>query len=342
MPKLVVMRGLPGSGKSTIAREMVKSDGNMLRVNRDELRRMLHPDLHWTKEREKRTVDAEKKIVVSALDKGVNVVVDDTNILGAGIDLWKTVLWDNCQQLSDSVFSVMDLTKTVPIEECIQRDRMRFGNECVGRGVIDRMALFGGIIDFSKEERVAVVDIDGTLANLDHRLKYIENQVRDYSAFFANVDLDDVYITVWNAVLELKRTGHTIIILSGRPTNVGHTTNEWLCGFEYQTEGHESIDPDYLFMRQAGDHRPDNQVKRQLMETMFLHGLNKEAIKVVLDDRDSVCAVWREMGLPLLQVNRGNIIQIEPSALRMAQMLQIPIDSGEMPSDQDKPTRAGV
>ena len=60
------------------------------------------------------------------------------------------------------------------------------------------------------------------------------------------------------------------------------------------------------------------------MERMFEAGLRKDAIKVIIDDRDSVCAVWREMGLPLIQVDHGAVIYTELSAMQIAYELKIP------------------
>jgi len=336
------MKGLPGSGKSTVARELVAKDGTMIRVNRDDLRKMLHGDANWSKGREAQTVAAEMSIARTAILSGTNVLVDDTNILGKGVQLW----YDFANSLSeldvDIKPEVIDMTD-VPLSLCVAQDTLRSGSARVGRGVIERMALFGGLIDLSKAEKVAVVDIDGTLADLDHRLVFLQSTPKDYKGFFDWVNLDGPFRTVWQAVRTLKDTGHTVIILSGRPASTGYASNEWLSARVYQTEGLDPLNHDHLFMRQTGDHRPDDQVKRQLMNTMFEKaGLRKEAIKVVIDDRDSVCAVWREMGLPLIQVDHGTIVRIEPSSFRMAQMLQIPINSGEMPADQDKPTTGGT
>ncbi len=337
-PVLTVFRGLPGSGKSTMAREMVAWNPNTIRVNRDDLRKMLHGDLPWSKERERRTVSAEQAIAENALMQGISVVVDDTNILGKGVELWQTyaaginqtIGADQGRDCSLVSVQIKDLTVPpwAPIYECIRRDALREEPARVGRGVIERMALFGGLIDFSKEEKVAVIDIDGTLADLDHRLHFLDEVPKNYDGFFAAVSQDAVYLSVVNAVRQLRARQYKIIILSGRPTSTGHATCVWLNTWLHY---------DHLFMRQSGDHRPDDQVKRQLMEQMFKSGLRKDAIKVIIDDRDSVCAVWRELELPLIQVLKGSVIQIAPSVFYLVYELQIPINSSEMLAGQDRP-----
>lgn len=329
--RLVVLRGLPASGKSTYARELMAKSGNMIRVNRDDLRPMLHGGAAWSNEREKATVSAEIAIVEDALRNGRNVIVDDTNILGRGPDLWKeqVVCWNRQLQIEADEddhntprhirMDITDLTHTVSIEECITRDAAREGKARVGRGVIERMALFGGLIDLSKEDKVAIIDVDGTLANLDHRLWHLNAVPKDYDGFFHDVPYDGKFDTIISAVSRLADTGHYIIILSGRPTTVGHETAHWL-------ESVARVPYKRLFMRNSGDHRPDHQVKRQLMEQMFRSGLRKESIKVIIDDRDSVCAVWTELGLPLIQVDHGTCVKVAPNAVEALVELRIPVN----------------
>lgn len=320
MSTCTVLTGFPGSGKSTLATEMLAKDGNAVRVNRDELRAMLFRDRKWSPASEDFVGNIEKDIITAALEGKRNVIVDNTHLKQSTIANLKVFA-----QSFGSNFKHIDLNQTVTRQECIRRDAQREGKARVGRGVIDRMALTNKLIDLSIHDKVAVVDIDGTLANLDHRLHYIQSTPKNHDAFFEQVYRDDVYHRIWDAVLALQDSGHTIVILSGRPNSCGHETDEWLNAREFMTEGLPALDHDYLFMRQAGDHRPDDQVKRQLMNWMFDCGLRKDAIKIVLDDRDSVCAVWREMELPLVQVKEGTAIQVTPSAFETFRKLDIPI-----------------
>ena len=254
MPKLFILKGLPGSGKSTYALEELRRDGNTIRVNRDELRTMLHGNLKWSGTREKATVAAEKAIVRDALLRGQHVIVDDTNLLGSGVKRWQEFA------TSDAHVEIVDFTD-VSIATCIERDRLRTGTARVGRGVIERMALTSGLIDLSKHDKVAIVDVDGTLANLDHRLHFLERQPKDYDGFFKHVVYDEPIQSIVLAVRGLELSRHLVIILSGRPTTVGYGTEKWLLNADIPFQ--------HLFMRQGGNHQPDNEVKYALMASML-------------------------------------------------------------------------
>ena len=78
MPKILLLRGLPGSGKSTVAKKLVEDKG-YVRVNKDDLRAMLHNSKHSSK-REEFILDVRDMIISAALGDGKNVVVDDTNL----------------------------------------------------------------------------------------------------------------------------------------------------------------------------------------------------------------------------------------------------------------------
>lgn len=53
-----------------------------------------------------------------------------------------------------------------------------------------------------------------------------------------------------------------------------------------------------LLMRQAGDQRPDDIIKGEFVDVVS----EKYRIVCAIDDRDSVCAMWRARGIPLVQV----------------------------------------
>jgi predicted kinase len=129
MATLTITRGLPGSGKTTWAR----AQGGAVRVNRDDLRRMLHGGqvgLGWA---EKQVTVAHRALVAALLRAGINVICDDTN-LRPSVVRELTALAADC----GADFVVRDFTD-VPLRLCIERDAGRPAQERVGAEAIEGM-----------------------------------------------------------------------------------------------------------------------------------------------------------------------------------------------------------
>ena len=164
-------------------------------------------------------------------------------------------------------------------------------------------------------KNVILCDLDGTLANLEHRLHYIKNPdgtmkpraERDWDGFNKACVDDAPYEDVMQIVKALT-FGHSngcgfcgavereVYILSGRNEVVRAETIEWL-----KKHVHEDWDYDELLvMRKANDRRPDTEVKLDMVRQL---GLTPEDVLCVLDDRQCVVDMWRANGFRCLQVN---------------------------------------
>lgn len=290
MPNLVIFRGLPGSGKTTLAKERCVSEGNTLRVNKDDLRSMGF-DSHWTAKREKLIFELEQTLAIRALSGGYNVIVDDTNLNPRILSSWKEL----AKGLEDDIHVSVEDIKT-PLDECIRRDSMRKGKARVGRAVIENMALRYGRIEWD-ERPIVIFDIDGTLANIDHRLSYVQKSPKDWAGFYSHVMADKVNTPIadW---LEACRKDMQVVICSGRPTYFGNIQlavhTEWWLDVKH-------IQYDHLFMRQDHDHRVDSEVKQDILNL-----LPKDKIAFVVDDRKQVVDMWRKNGLKVYQIGEGN------------------------------------
>jgi predicted kinase len=139
-PTLTVTRGLPGSGKTTWAlKQLAGRAGPLVRVNRDEIRAMLHGGQPWSQALEKVTLVARNALIRALLQHGASVICDDTNLDQATVDRLEAVAWlatgGGCN------FHVEDL-RHVPVDVCVERDRRRGedGGRSVGEQVIRKMA----------------------------------------------------------------------------------------------------------------------------------------------------------------------------------------------------------
>ncbi|MET9349183.1 AAA family ATPase [Streptomyces termitum] len=302
MPVVHVMTGLPASGKTTAARALqAEAAGRMRRVNLDDLRTMLDlPGGDRSRDHERTVLDVQDAAVRAAVDDGFDVVVDNTHLTPHIPRRLKAALTGRAAS-----FVVHDFTD-VPVEECVRRDAAR--ERPVGEEIIRILAgkhakaVRGGwrLTAAWLEDRPGVTpyvpdaalppavlcDIDGTLALRGDRGPYD----------FTRCGLDLLNGPVRDALRAFRGThGDRVVLLSGRSEDHRAPTEEWL-------ERHE-VPYDELWMRASGDGRSDDIVKAELFDA---HVRPRYAVRVSLDDRDRVVAVWRRMGLPTWQVAYGD------------------------------------
>jgi hypothetical protein len=138
-----------------------------------------------------------------------------------------------------------------------------------------------------------IVDIDGTIANAEHRLHHIQKSPKDWDAFFAACVDDEPINEVIDMVRAFRDGGlHRVVLCSGRSDQIKAETQAWLKSYRV---GH-----DRLYMRTEGDHRPDEEVKAEMLAVMRAEGFNPV---LAIDDRGTVCEMWKRLGLTVLVVN---------------------------------------
>lgn len=124
MAKIILCRGIQGSGKTTWAKQYCKEHPNTIRVNRDDIRQMFSQK--WSKELEQIVVDTELRAIDNALYEEMDVVVDDvSNLNRYTVDkIWDIVKkYQQMRSISDYGIIYQDLF--TPLQECIERDSKR-------------------------------------------------------------------------------------------------------------------------------------------------------------------------------------------------------------------------
>lgn len=282
-PTMTILVGESGSGKSTLARLMVEDDPkhNTVRVNRDDIRSMLHVDGAKNRRIEPLVISIQADIIETALKQRHDVVVDDTNLN----EKTRSHLDMLGQQYGAEV--VTHRMETPP-EECILRDNLRTGKARVGRAVIERQFLAAGNLPLG-DLPIAIVDLDGTLADNHHRSPFDESKVFDDGLYpeIAHKVLSLSY-GVYDAEVNPECLYHRILIVSGRHSTCGDLSIQWL--------RYHKIPFDHIFMRHGWDSRPDTVVKKEILDEI-LKNTPKDNIKIVIDDRPSVLNMWFDQGL---------------------------------------------
>ena len=143
--------------------------------------------------------------------------------------------------------------------------------------------------------KIIVFDIDGTIANTDHRVHHVhpeEGQKKNWPAFFAEAVNDQPHNHVVNLIRMYDGMGYLIILCTGRPANLRNDTLEWL--------SKQDVPHDVLLMRLTTDRGPDTEAKKHLLQSFLsTNGYELSQVEAVFEDRLPVAKMWRDLGLPV-------------------------------------------
>lgn len=289
--KVIILRGLPASGKTSWAKEMLeKHPGQYKRINKDDLRDMLDGG-RWSKHNEKFILHIRDQLIITAMKEGFSVIVDDTNFEPKHEDRIREILeGDACGFGTTGGFKIEVKFFDTPLEECIERDLKR--TRSVGERVIRRM--YNKYLRSDKpivyippegKPKAIIVDIDGTLAIHGDRSPY------DWHRVFED-EPNRVIASIIRSYIPISKK---IILVSGRDEICRAETEKWL--------SHHYIPYQALFMRPMGNTEKDAIIKRRIFDE---HIRDHYQIQFVLDDRNQVVEMWRKLGLMCLQVAEGD------------------------------------
>jgi FMN phosphatase YigB (HAD superfamily) len=152
---------------------------------------------------------------------------------------------------------------------------------------------------------IVVFDLDGTLANIEHRVHYIKGKKPRWDLFFeACVDDEPEPAIIQLAQLLYER--YIIWIFSGRSDATREATTVWLLK--------HGVPYNFLRMRVDGDNTPDAELKARWINEHHLYpaGYADHAycddghpVEMVFDDRKRVVDMWRDRFFKVLQVEPG-------------------------------------
>ncbi|QJD50914.1 polynucleotide kinase [Streptomyces phage Bmoc] len=297
MAQLLILRGVPGCGKSTFAHQWLKEGERRARVNRDDIRMQFFGK--ETGVDEDMVTKIEHMQVDSLLKAGYSVVVDDTNIRHKYITEFVKIGMRHGIYASVKQFAV-------DVETAIEQNRKRAaaGGRNVPEHVIRKMhqsMKSSGLYKYSSAledaravkpyirpegaEKVYLFDIDGTLAAMSDRSPFDWSRVGD----------DDPRKQVILTAQALAKAGYKIIVMSGRDGSCRNETIKWLQFYDVPFH--------VLFMRAEGDMRKDSIVKQELFDKLIRDTYD---VVAVFDDRNQVVEMWRAMGVDCFQVAPGD------------------------------------
>ena len=127
--KIILLKGLPASGKSTYSKQFCKENPEYIRLNKDDIREFFgNPP--FSSSFEKSVLTVQKTLGETAVKLGKSLIIDDTNFAEKHYMYWSSLARDNSYEFEIKFFDV-------PVEECIRRDKER--EKSVGEMVIRSM-----------------------------------------------------------------------------------------------------------------------------------------------------------------------------------------------------------
>ena len=294
-PQVLILVGIPASGKSTWSKEHIRRNPDWVRVNRDDYRLMLKDAQMCDPKIESMISELVTFAIRKSLAIKRKVIVDATNLGAKYINEYVNEFTHE----ADIDFRIFDIS----LSKAIQRDNARFAK--VGEEVIKKMYenykilvdsyAFQPVKMTPRPHIVPVInsnfpsayifDIDGTISRMSNRSPF------DWD----KVDRDHVNEPVVEVLKDCKARGYDILLVSGRDEASRELTIEWLDFY--------GIPFDALYMRPAGSFQKDTSIKRDIYNNLIEGKYN---IMGVFDDRLSVLEMWHKLGLFTFNVNQGN------------------------------------
>lgn len=133
---------------------------------------------------------------------------------------------------------------------------------------------------------IAVFDIDGVVADVRHRLHFLERRPKDWPGFFAAA-VRDTGLAEGIERVRAAAAEHEIVWLTGRPSSLRAVTRRWLD--DRELPGTE------LIMRGGRDFRP-----APVLKVAELNRLRPRQVELFVDDDAKVAAAASGAGFPVL------------------------------------------
>lgn len=305
MSKIILTRGIQGSGKSSWATKFVAEDPvHRVRWNNDDARKMMGP--YWVPERENtKVLDIMKEAFIKRMMAcGYDIVIDDMNLNPKTVDRINAIVNEQNKTLETS-YSTEFKDFFIPVEECIRRDSMR--PNPIGATIIKQTwNRYRTMICTLENEKVAsrvnpyrdgfenaiVFDLDATLSfNLTGRPYWGEGCAEGIKNDAENTPLVNLFKT-------LQQNGsYKMIVLTGREgtEDVMNASKQWLTDHGIDTK-------EILFIfRPKGSKVKGTEYKLNALKDLR----STYDIEFVVDDSQKIVDVLRENGYTVLQPNEG-------------------------------------
>lgn len=137
--KIILTRGIQGSGKTTWAKEWVLEDPeHRVRFNNDDIRNMLGK--YWVPSREDIVSDLKRTFLYSSMTYGYDIIIDNMNLNPKEVGFYENIIKHHNTAETPSgdmlkyQYQIEFMDFKTPLDVCIERDSKR--ENPIGVGVI--------------------------------------------------------------------------------------------------------------------------------------------------------------------------------------------------------------
>tara|TARA_B100000780_G_scaffold199655_1_gene141321 strand:+ start:116 stop:538 length:423 start_codon:yes stop_codon:yes gene_type:complete len=136
-------------------------------------------------------------------------------------------------------------------------------------------------------KNIILCDLDGTVANNDHRQHFLEGK-KDWDGFFSELVNDKPIYSIINKVNDEYLAGKEIIFLTGRPERYRYSSILWLKEyFNFELN---------LIMRKNNDQRNKLIIKKEL----FVENFSVDEIDYIIDNDPDLLQMWESINIVAL------------------------------------------
>lgn len=319
--EILILKGIPASGKSTYAKKLVDT-GRYKRSNKDDLRAMID-NSHWNKKNERFVLAIRDSFINECIKNDINCIIDDTNFDNKH---FKNIC--DLARYANKNIIVKEVYFPIEVEEAIERNKKRIaeGTTLVtekvirdmyerwvkGRKIEEKVEVFTKRIEVQRKvttlPKALIIDLDGTCC--------IHNGRNPYETEKCETDLPNKGVI--ETVLLYYKQGYKILFVSGREDKYREQTENWLKNHvlvehsefvRIEDDGRYDIDMKMvpinyeLHMRPSGDMRSDVIIKAEIYKA---HIEDKYEVLFAIDDRNRIVKLWRDLGILCFQCADGN------------------------------------
>ena len=146
------------------------------------------------------------------------------------------------------------------------------------------------------KKQTIIFDVDGTIADVEHRRHFVSQKPADWKSFRNSTVFDTPVQWVCDIAKRFIAQGDNVAFFSARNESEREITEKQIS--EWIGKGHQG-----LFLRPDGDFRRDDEFKSDLADKFEEVG---GKIDIVFDDRNQVVDMWRQRGTTVVQVADGD------------------------------------